>query len=62
LRAHPHAAERYVNLKRRLAAENDGHTLASRQRYSLSKSEFVDAIVSKALAQGYPLPSSRGGA
>jgi GrpB-like predicted nucleotidyltransferase (UPF0157 family) len=42
LRAHPDTASSYVSLKKRLAAENDGATLESRERYSLAKTEFVN--------------------
>jgi GrpB-like predicted nucleotidyltransferase (UPF0157 family) len=62
LRIHPQVAQRYVELKRKLAAENDAHSLASRERYSLSKTEFVNAVVSEALAQGYPLKKYEYGA
>ena len=55
LRARPEVAERYVELKRKLAGENHGNTLESRERYSLSKTEFVTAAVTQALAEGFPL-------
>jgi len=45
----------YEALKRRLASENDGVTLESRERYSLSKTEFVTAVLERALSEGYPL-------
>jgi GrpB-like predicted nucleotidyltransferase (UPF0157 family) len=62
LRTHPDVADRYVELKRRLAAQFDGVTLGSRERYSLSKSAFVDGVLAKALSEGYPLGSSGAGA
>jgi GrpB-like predicted nucleotidyltransferase (UPF0157 family) len=49
LRRHPHAAEEYVALKRRLASAHDGLTMESQERYSLSKSEFVRSVLSRAL-------------
>ena len=45
LRASPQDAAEYVNLKRRLAAKHRGDTLASREAYSLSKSEFVRRVL-----------------
>lgn len=54
LRVHPEVGERYVALKRKLAEENHGNTLESRERYSLAKTEFVDAAVAQALAEGFP--------
>jgi len=39
----------YVALKYKLAAENHGTTLESRERYSLSKSDFVAAVLKMAL-------------
>ena len=49
LRRHPMVADEYVDLKRRLAAAHDGATLESRERYSLAKTEFVTAILERAL-------------
>jgi GrpB-like predicted nucleotidyltransferase (UPF0157 family) len=51
LRSHPLIAAEYVDLKRRLAAVHDGATLVSRERYSLAKTEFVAAILERALAE-----------
>lgn len=48
LRNHPDAASAYAELKRRLAAENHGETLASRERYSLAKTGFVHDILGRA--------------
>ncbi len=47
LRRHPHDAARYVELKRRLAAGMDGSSRESREQYSLSKSEFVQEILTR---------------
>ena len=60
LRDHPGVAAAYEALKRRLAAANDGVTLESRERYSLSKTEFVTAVLERALSEGYPLPPHDG--
>jgi GrpB-like predicted nucleotidyltransferase (UPF0157 family) len=61
LRGNPMTAAEYVELKRSLAAAHDGETQESRERYSNSKSEFVEAVLAKALSQGYPRanPSDR---
>jgi GrpB-like predicted nucleotidyltransferase (UPF0157 family) len=48
LRSHPDIAQEYVDLKRRLAAMHDGAG-ASRERYSLAKTEFVESVLEKAL-------------
>jgi len=60
LRDHPAVAEQYVALKRDLAGKHHGHTLESREAYSLSKTEFVLSVLQRALAQGYPLPADGG--
>ena len=52
-------ADEYVDLKRRLAAAHDGATLESRERYSLAKTEFVNAILERAFAEGYPERTAR---
>jgi len=54
LRSHPGVAAKYLDLKRGLAAAHDGATLESRERYSLSKTEFVTSVLERALAEGYP--------
>ena len=54
LRSHPVVAAEYVELKRSLAAANDGATLESRERYSLTKSQFVSSVLERALSLGYP--------
>jgi len=56
LRHNPVVAAEYVNLKRKLAAANHGTTLESRERYSLSKTQFVSSVLVRALSEGYPLP------
>jgi GrpB-like predicted nucleotidyltransferase (UPF0157 family) len=50
LRDHPRVAAEYEALKRGLASENDGVTLESRERYSLSKTEFVTSVLERALS------------
>ena len=56
LRSHPVVAAEYVELKRRLAAAHDGATLESRERYSLSKTHFINSVLEHALPAGYPRP------
>ena len=51
LRRHPAVAAEYLALKRELAAAHDGLTLASQERYSLSKTEFVCSILARAVAE-----------
>jgi GrpB-like predicted nucleotidyltransferase (UPF0157 family) len=55
LRDHPAIAADYLALKRRLAAAHDGLTLESRERYSLAKTGFVQGVLERALAAGYPV-------
>jgi GrpB-like predicted nucleotidyltransferase (UPF0157 family) len=54
LRTHPLVAAEYVELKLALAAANHGTTLESRERYSLSKTEFVTSVLERARAQDNP--------
>jgi GrpB-like predicted nucleotidyltransferase (UPF0157 family) len=49
LRADPGAAAEYERLKRALAAVHHGRTLESREAYSLAKTDFVEAVLAKAL-------------
>lgn len=53
LRRHPLVAAEYVDLKRTLASANDGETLESRERYSLTKSQFVNSVLERAFSAGY---------
>ena len=53
LRRHRGAAADYAALKRRLAAMHEGGSLASRESYSLAKTEFVTAVLRQALGSGY---------
>lgn len=45
LRAHPETATEYAALKRQLAAQHDGATFASRERYAAAKSDFVERVL-----------------
>ena len=49
LRADADLAAAYARLKHRLAREHDGATLASREAYSLAKSDFVAAVLARAV-------------
>ena len=48
LRSHAEVAAEYLALKMALAADNDGNTLKSRERYSLSKTAFVISVLARA--------------
>lgn len=50
LRRHPAVCEQYVQLKQQLAAAHHGHTLQSRESYSLGKTAFVEGVLVKARA------------
>ena len=50
LRRHPVICEQYLQLKLQLAAAHHGHTLESRESYSLGKTEFVERVLVKARA------------
>jgi GrpB-like predicted nucleotidyltransferase (UPF0157 family) len=52
LRRHPDMAAAYAELKRRLAAEHLGRTRQERERYSLGKKGFVEAVLGRAEAGG----------
>ncbi|WP_423594852.1 GrpB family protein [Roseateles sp. MS654] len=49
LRATPALARQYVELKQRLAGLYHGETHESRERYSLAKSSFVEAVLADAM-------------
>jgi GrpB-like predicted nucleotidyltransferase (UPF0157 family) len=61
LRNHPLVAAEYVTLKRQLASANLGDTIESQERYSLSKSEFVNSVLNRAFADGYVSPQCHDG-
>jgi GrpB-like predicted nucleotidyltransferase (UPF0157 family) len=50
LRSHPEVAADYEALKRHLAAQHDGSTLESQERYSLAKTAFVRSVLGLAAA------------
>jgi len=54
LRSHPAVAAEYVELKRSLASAHDGETLESRERYSLSKTEFITSVLQRAGYEKFP--------
>ncbi len=54
LRMHSQAASEYADLKRQLARQHLGRDQAERERYSLAKSAFVEAAISKAFSEGLP--------
>jgi GrpB-like predicted nucleotidyltransferase (UPF0157 family) len=54
LREHADLARDYARLKRQLAARFDSDDRASREAYADAKSAFVEDVVGKALAAGYP--------
>jgi len=56
LRNHPEVAAEYARLKRGLAAAHDGRSLASRERYSLAKTDFITSVLERAPAARYPHP------
>ena len=49
LRAHPELAKQYFELKQSLAAQHHGATQESRERYSLAKTSFVEAVLEQAM-------------
>jgi GrpB-like predicted nucleotidyltransferase (UPF0157 family) len=57
---HDAAARDYVALKKGLAACADADDPASREAYAAAKSQFIDGIVRKALAAGYPRQRAGG--
>ena len=63
LRGHPAVAAEYAELKRTLAVDHDGASLASRERYSSLKTGFINSVLERAFSAGYPFPDdavSRG--
>ena len=61
LRMHPHVAAEYARLKVQLAREHLGRDQAERERYSLAKSEFVEAALARAYLEQLPLEQSSDG-
>ena len=54
LRDEPELREAYAEGKRRLAAEHVGNTADSREAYAQGKSPFLEPLIERALALGYP--------
>jgi GrpB-like predicted nucleotidyltransferase (UPF0157 family) len=54
LREHPETVRAYETLKRGLAPRYAATTFASRQAYADAKTEFVSAVTTRALAEGFP--------
>ena len=48
LRRHPEVAVNYAALKRKLATEHNATTRASRENYSLAKTDFVQSVLASA--------------
>jgi GrpB-like predicted nucleotidyltransferase (UPF0157 family) len=57
LRAHASVAREYEALKRELASQYSASQFASRQAYAEAKSEFIEGVIARALAAGYPIRS-----
>lgn len=57
LRDHPTTAREYEALKRSLAALQSGTSLADRKRYSEAKTPFIADVLTRALAEGYRVPT-----
>ncbi len=57
LRAHADVARQYEALKLQLAARHHGRDLASREMYSLGKTEFVRSVLALAAADPTGLPA-----
>ncbi len=55
LRAHDSVAREYEALKRGLAEQFTADQFASRQAYADAKTEFIEGVIARALAAGYPL-------
>ena len=54
LREHSDVAREYEDLKRTLAAQTVAADRASRERYAVAKTDFIERVVALALARGYP--------
>jgi GrpB-like predicted nucleotidyltransferase (UPF0157 family) len=54
LREHPEEAAAYAGEKQRLAAEFRSSSFESRNAYAEAKSAFIEPIIERALALGYP--------
>jgi GrpB-like predicted nucleotidyltransferase (UPF0157 family) len=54
LREHPEEAAAYAGEKRRLASEFRSSSFDSRNAYAEAKSAFIEPVIARALALGYP--------
>ena len=54
LREHPDSARQYEDLKYQLAAQHSAATFESRNAYADAKSSFIEPLIERALAAGYP--------
>ena len=54
LREHPDSAREYERVKYRLAKLHSAASFESRNAYSDAKSSFIEPIIERALAFGYP--------
>jgi GrpB-like predicted nucleotidyltransferase (UPF0157 family) len=59
LRDHDDVASQYLELKRALAALHIGATHDARERYALAKGPFVESVLERAYAAGYPRTGPR---
>lgn len=55
LRRHADTAGEYLALKQRLARLHRGATREERERYSMAKGDFIEAVLLRAYAEGLPL-------
>ena len=54
LRVHPDVARGYAELKRTLAAREDGTDSEGRERYAVAKTEFIERVIALAIAEAGP--------
>ena len=54
LRDHASFARQYEDLKRSLAAQHNAADFSSQQAYAEAKGAFIEDVIQRALAQGYP--------
>jgi GrpB-like predicted nucleotidyltransferase (UPF0157 family) len=57
LRAHPEVARAYAEEKLRLAPRFDAASTGSRNAYADAKGAFLEPVIQRALAEGYPRPT-----
>jgi GrpB-like predicted nucleotidyltransferase (UPF0157 family) len=61
LRAHDSVAREYEAVKRGLASQYNASEFAARQAYADAKTEFIEGVIARALAAGYPRAPDRRG-